>query len=256
MFNSLRDPGRRGLVEHRVIYGTVCHFLRVSNRLIPVSASEEIPELSRAARRKLELRREIIEAAFDCFAERGYHATGIADIAARLGIGHGTFYRYFENKRDIVEHVITDLIEKVIATLAAENAPDAVSTLEEYRVQTERIGEALDRIFGEDPRVARMLLLEAPGIDKEMGDRILGFFEMATALTASYLAHGVEFGLPARRPRRREHRPRDQQHDPRLGDRRHQRPRPGPARTQHRHPPGHVRRHRRPQLRPPPVIGP
>jgi AcrR family transcriptional regulator len=163
-----------------------------------VTASEEIPELSRAARRKLALRQEIIEAAFDCFADRGYHATGIADIAARLGIGHGTFYRYFENKRDIVEHVITDLIEKVIATLAAENAPDAVSTLEEYRVQTERIGEALDRIFGEDPRVARMLLLEAPGIDKEMGDRILGFFEMATALTASYLAHGVEFDyLPA-----------------------------------------------------------
>ena len=159
-----------------------------------MSASEEIPELSRAARRKLELRREIIEAAFDCFAERGYHATGIADIAARLGIGHGTFYRYFENKRDIVEHVITDLIEKVIAALAAENAPDAVSTLEEYRIQTERIGEALDRIFGEDPRVARMLLLEAPGIDKEMGDRILAFFELATSLTASYVAHGVEFG--------------------------------------------------------------
>jgi AcrR family transcriptional regulator len=185
-------------MERNISNGTVCHFLRCGNRLTLVSASQEIPELSRAARRKLELRREIIEAAFDCFADRGYHATGIADIAARLGIGHGTFYRYFENKRDIVEHVITDLIDKVIAALAAENAPEAVSTLEEYRVQTERIGEALDRIFGEDPRVARMLLLEAPGIDKEMGDRILGFFEMATALTASYLAHGVEFGyLPA-----------------------------------------------------------
>ena len=66
---------------------------------------------TRAERKKQELRREIVEAAFECFTERGYHATGIADIAARLGIGHGTFYRYYENKRDIVDHVITDLIE-------------------------------------------------------------------------------------------------------------------------------------------------
>jgi AcrR family transcriptional regulator len=29
-------------------------------------------------------------------------------LAEREGIGHGTFYRYFENKRDIVDHVIDD----------------------------------------------------------------------------------------------------------------------------------------------------
>lgn len=150
--------------------------------------------LTRAERKKQELRREIIDAAFDCFAERGYHATGIADIAARLGIGHGTFYRYFENKRDIVEHVVSGVVERILATLAEENAPDAVDTLEDYRTQSARIGEALARIFLEDPRVPRLLILEAPGIDKAMADRILGFFELATSLTAAYLSHGVELG--------------------------------------------------------------
>ena len=151
-------------------------------------------KLSRAERKKLELRREIIDAAFDCFAEEGYHATGIADIAERLGIGHGTFYRYFENKRDIVEHVITDLIERILGTLTAENAPDAVQTLEEYRAQTARIGESLGRILTEDPRIPRMLLLDAPGIDQAMADRVLEFFDMASTLTAAYLTHGVELG--------------------------------------------------------------
>lgn len=150
--------------------------------------------LTRAERKKQELRREIIDAAFDCFAERGYHATGIADIAARLGIGHGTFYRYFENKRDIVEHVVSGVVERILATLAEENAPDAVDTLEDYRTQSARIGEALARIFLEDPRVPRLLILEAPGIDKAMADRILGFFELTTNLTAAYLSHGVELG--------------------------------------------------------------
>ncbi len=149
---------------------------------------------SRAERKKQELRREIIDTAFDCFADLGYHATGISDIAARLGIGHGTFYRYFQNKRDIVDHVIDDLVARIVAALTAENAPDAVSTLEDYRAQSARIGEALARIFGEDPRVPRLLLFEAAGIDKAMADRVLDFFDMAATLTAAYLEHGVELG--------------------------------------------------------------
>lgn len=156
-----------------------------------VTATEQV---SRAERKKRELKRDIIDTAFDCFAEQGYHATGIADIAARLGIGHGTFYRYFSNKRDIVEQVITDLIERITNALTEENAPDAVDTLADYRKQSARIGEALARIFMEDPRIPRMLLFEAPGIDRAMSDRILGFFDTATELTAAYLRHGVEFG--------------------------------------------------------------
>lgn len=150
--------------------------------------------VSRAERKKQELRREIIDAAFDCFAERGYHATGIADVAARLGIGHGTFYRYFQNKRDIVDHVVDDLVGRITGALTAENAPDAVSTLAEYREQSARIGESLGRIFGEDPRVPRLLLFEAPGIDRAMAERILDLFDLAAALTSAYLSHGVELG--------------------------------------------------------------
>ena len=150
--------------------------------------------MTRVERKKLELRREIIDAAFELFTERGYHATGIADIAAHLGIGHGTFYRYFENKRDIVEHVIDDLIARILGVLAEENAPDAVDTLEDYRAQTARIGEALGRIVLEDPRIPRMILLQAPGIDPAMGERIQGFFAMAETVTAQYLEHGVRLG--------------------------------------------------------------
>jgi len=148
---------------------------------------------TRAERKKAELRREIIDAAFDCFAEQGYHATGIADIAARLGIGHGTFYRYFENKRDIVDHVINDLFERLGLGLLGANAPDAVTTLEEYRAQAERIGDALTAVFTEDPRGTR-LLFEAPGIDSAMSDRVLAFYDLATSINSAYMAHGVELG--------------------------------------------------------------
>ena len=75
--------------------------------------------LTRAERNRLQLRSDILQAAFIEFSERGYHQTAIADIAQRLGIGHGTFYRYFENKRDILEHVINDTALQLTELLAA-----------------------------------------------------------------------------------------------------------------------------------------
>ena len=48
-----------------------------------VEAHESTPvgAPSRLELRKAQTRLDIIEAAFTCFAEQGYHATGIADIA-------------------------------------------------------------------------------------------------------------------------------------------------------------------------------
>nr|WP_245717289.1 TetR/AcrR family transcriptional regulator [Nocardia jejuensis] len=149
---------------------------------------------SRIERRKAELRQEIIDTSFVLFAERGYHATGIADIASELGIGHGTFYRYFANKRDIIDHVIDDLAARIIDTLGTDNAPDAAATLQEYRAQVDRIGGALNQIFLQDRRVAQMLLFQATGIDTELTMRLYGLLDTADALTAGYLEHGVELG--------------------------------------------------------------
>ncbi|MFF2551065.1 TetR/AcrR family transcriptional regulator [Nocardia sp. NPDC058058] len=149
---------------------------------------------SRIERRKAELRQEIIDTAFACFADKGYHATGIADIAAELGIGHGTFYRYFANKRDIIDHVIDDLAARIIEALGTDNAPDAAESLEEYRAQLERIGSALNDIFLADARVAQLLLFQATGIDTELTMRLYGLLDTADALTTAYLEHGVEQG--------------------------------------------------------------
>ncbi|WP_320671185.1 TetR/AcrR family transcriptional regulator [Patulibacter defluvii] len=149
---------------------------------------------TRAERLRQELREEIVDAAFAEFSQRGYHDTGIAHIAQRLGIGHGTFYRHFKNKRDILDHVVDRLMARIMQALAAENAPDAVDTLEDYVAQCRRIGDALNEIFAADPRVARMLLLEATSIDEALTERVLGLFDTAATLTAAYFAHGRELG--------------------------------------------------------------
>lgn len=43
----------------------------------------------------------LIAAASELFAERGYDATQTPDIAAAAGVSVGTFYRYFQDKREV-----------------------------------------------------------------------------------------------------------------------------------------------------------
>ncbi|MES0873986.1 TetR/AcrR family transcriptional regulator [Sinimarinibacterium thermocellulolyticum] len=49
---------------------------------------------------------EILVAARDVFCEKGYEATAVAEIAARLGVVEGTIYKYFATKRELLLKVL------------------------------------------------------------------------------------------------------------------------------------------------------
>jgi AcrR family transcriptional regulator len=154
-----------------------------------------IAPASRAERQRLQLRQDIIDAAFMEFSGRGYHQTGISHIAKRLGIGHGTFYRYFENKRDILEHVIDGVCEKIRLAMAEANAPTASRTLEDYEGQLARLGVSLSKILHETPGLFRILLLEATSIDPEMTRRITDFFDWCASQVEAYFENGMQQGF-------------------------------------------------------------
>lgn len=62
--------------------------------------SAEGAPLSGGAKRKLESRRKLMDAARRLFVERGYHDTRPQDISKAAGVGHGTFYLHFQDKLD------------------------------------------------------------------------------------------------------------------------------------------------------------
>ncbi len=47
-------------------------------------------------------RRRVLQAASRAFRKRGFHATGMRDIAAALGMTVGNLYYYFENKLEVL----------------------------------------------------------------------------------------------------------------------------------------------------------
>jgi AcrR family transcriptional regulator len=139
-------------------------------------------------------RAEILEAAFDVLAEKGYRDAGVADIAERLGIGHGTFYRYFESKRDVFEHVVRDAMARLAGVVADED-PSATDTIEAYREQSIRIGHKILRLFSEDRALARIFFHEAVAVDDELTELVYGAHDAFAEFTASYLRNGRDKGF-------------------------------------------------------------
>jgi AcrR family transcriptional regulator len=68
-------------------------------------------------RKKERTRQQIIEAAMGLFAERGYHATTIADIAAAAEVAPRTFFSYFPSKEAVVFHNVDRDMDALAAAL-------------------------------------------------------------------------------------------------------------------------------------------
>jgi len=64
----------------------------------------------------------ILAAASRAFAEKGYETTSITEIARAADVSDGLIYKYFSNKRDLLEHVLRAFYERVIEDLAAKVA--------------------------------------------------------------------------------------------------------------------------------------
>jgi AcrR family transcriptional regulator len=136
-----------------------------------------------AARR----REAILDAALRIFARKGYHQTGIADIASELGLGHGTFYRYFKNKHDIAVHVL-DRVMMRIGEMARTEVPEASESLDEYRAQVHRLLARWLAFADEQPELLRLLHEQSVVIDLERLQRLV---EGYVLFTMRFLHNGV-----------------------------------------------------------------
>jgi AcrR family transcriptional regulator len=68
-------------------------------------------------RRKQARPQEILDAALACFAEKGFAATRMDDIAIRAGVTKGTIYLYFENKDAVFKALVRESIGAQLANV-------------------------------------------------------------------------------------------------------------------------------------------
>lgn len=119
-------------------------------------------------RRKADRPGEIVGAAFAVFAEKGFAAARLEEIAARAGVSKGALYLYFETKEDlfraVVEQAIAPNILAVRAMIAAHPGPiaDLLHLVPEriaMLLETLPVGGVVKMVIGEAgnfPELARV----------------------------------------------------------------------------------------------------
>lgn len=70
---------------------------------------------TRKEREKLARQQEILKAARELFARKGYHNTTLEEIAQHAEFGKGTIYNYFGSKEELLYGIIDHMTREVVA---------------------------------------------------------------------------------------------------------------------------------------------
>ena len=87
--------------------------------------------------RGIETKEKIVRSATKLFTEKGYHQTNAQQIAARAEVAKGTFYSYFNNKKEvfaeIIECIFRNTSEKVLLNLEFNTYKKSADTYKEAK---------------------------------------------------------------------------------------------------------------------------
>lgn len=82
---------------------------------------------------KEEMRQVILDAAMRVFAEKGYHATSVSDIAEATDLAKGTLYIYFESKdamtTSIIDRYFADVTKQITGASLCDTLDDFLEQL-------------------------------------------------------------------------------------------------------------------------------
>jgi TetR/AcrR family transcriptional regulator, cholesterol catabolism regulator len=80
---------------------------------------------------------DVMDAAIEVFAQKGYPAASIQDVADRVGVLKGSLYYYIESKEDLLFRIVDDVHEQSTEILRSVQELD-VPTIEVLRTYIER----------------------------------------------------------------------------------------------------------------------
>lgn len=115
-----------------------------------------------------ERRAQLLDAAQQVFAAKGYHETKVSDIVAAAGVAQGTFYLYFDSKRAVFDALIRSCAQTFAAAVAgfrplAETEEADAQALESLARQI----QVLLGMYRQNAALMHLLLIKAPATDTE-----------------------------------------------------------------------------------------
>ncbi len=100
-------------------------------------------------------RDRIVDAAVEIFADKGFRAARVSDIARRAGVADGTIYLYFKNKEDLLLVIFEEKMALLLALLQQRLAA-STDPIERIRLYARHHFQAIE----EHPALAQVLQVE------------------------------------------------------------------------------------------------
>ncbi|MGD0119094.1 MAG: TetR/AcrR family transcriptional regulator [Candidatus Binatus sp.] len=137
-------------------------------------------------------RAQVLRHAKRIFARKGYHRTNVADIIARARIARGTFYLYFQNKKDLFEELLEQVVNELTQRVQRLRVgPGEADPVDQLRANLTRV---LSYVLAER-ELTDILLNHSTGFDHELDDKIQDFYDRIAALIKRSLDLGIEMSL-------------------------------------------------------------
>jgi AcrR family transcriptional regulator len=139
-----------------------------------------------------ERREQVLRSAMAVFAHKGYHATSVGEIIKGARIARGTFYLYFENKRQIFEAILEMALQGLVSRLhRIELSAQSPPPLEQLRAN---VGRIIAFLLAER-ELTQILLRHAEGLDADFDRRLSAFYDTIMSLIEGMLQAGQLMGL-------------------------------------------------------------
>jgi TetR/AcrR family transcriptional regulator len=142
------------------------------------------------ARHSAQPRRRILDAAALVFAEYGFSAAGVDEIARRAKVNKAMLYYYVGDKATLFREVVLEVIEQIKAELAA-----AVAASSDPRERLAAVPMAFARVASKRPYFPQIMLREVAAGGVHLSDEMLAEITGVVAFTRQVVENGKRQGV-------------------------------------------------------------
>ena len=96
-------------------------------------------------------RRQILDAAIECFATTGYHAVSISDLAKHAGVSKGLMYNYFSSKDELLKTIFHEVMTEMMGLLVPDGRDrqgNFAEVFQRFFHQSEIQPDAVEDVYG------------------------------------------------------------------------------------------------------------
>lgn len=136
-------------------------------------------------------RAQLLAAAREVFASKGYHDAKVDDIVAAADVAKGTFYLYFKDKRSVFSELVDDVFARLTSAILRVDINADIESQIRHNIR------AVLHVLLDEPELTRILLTSAQSVDPAFQRKIRSFYGDVRFLMEKALADGQKMDVVA-----------------------------------------------------------